>query len=89
MTLNGAAIKTWSTMQPTIAMMSGDEGIGVQSLARDMGLELSLVVAVDSSAAVGMVNQSGVGRVRHLDVKDLWVQERVKRGFFHNRQSAW
>ena len=54
----------------------------MQSLARDMGLELSLVVVVDSSAAVGMVNRSGVGRVRHLDVKDLWVQERVKRGFF-------
>ena len=93
MTLNGTAIKTWSTMQPTIALSSGEaeltafvkaasEGIGVQSLARDMGLELSLVVVVDSSAAVGMVNRSGVGRVRHLDVKDLWVQERVKRGFF-------
>ena len=56
-------------------------GIGVQSLAHDRGLELSLVVVVDSSAAVEMVSQSGVGRVRHLDVKDLWVQERVKRGF--------
>ena len=92
-TLNGTAIKTWSTMQPTIALSSGEaeltafvkaasEGIGVQSLARDMGLELSLVVVVDSSAAVGMVNRSGVGRFLHLEVKDLWVQERVKRGFF-------
>ena len=54
----------------------------MQSLARDMGLELSLVVAVDSSAAVWMANRSGIGRVGHLDVKDLWVQERVKRGFF-------
>ena len=93
MTLNGTAIKTWSTMQPTIALSSGEaemtafvkaasEGTGVQSLAREMCPELSLVVVVDSLAAVGMVNRSGVGRVRHLDVKDLWVQERVKRGFF-------
>ena len=29
-----------------------------------------------------MVNRSGVGQVRHLDVKDLSVQERVKRGSF-------
>ena len=53
--------------------------IGVQSLARDLGVDLTLV---DSSAAVGMVNRSGVGLVRHFDVKDLWVQERVKRGSF-------
>ena len=87
-------------MQPTIALSSSEaqltafvkaasEEIGVQSLARDMGLELSLVVAVDSSAAVGRANRSGNGRVGHLDVKDLWVQERVKPGFFHNRLSAW
>ena len=84
MTLGGTAIKTWSTIQPTIALSSGEaeinafvksaaEGIGVQSLARDLGVDLTLVEAVDSSAAVGMVNRSGVGRVRHLDVKDLWV----------------
>ena len=91
--MNGAAIKTWSSTQPTIALSSGEaeltafvkaatEGIGVQSLARDLGLHVSLLVVVDSSAAVGMVERSGVGRVRHLDVKDLWVQERLKRGAF-------
>ena len=83
--MNGTAIKNRSTMQPTIALSSGEAELTAfvkGSLACDMGLELTLVVVVDSSAAVEMVNRSGVGRVRHLDVKDLWVQERVKRGFF-------
>ena len=91
--MNNAVIKTWSSTQTTIALSSGEaeltafvkaatEGIGVQSLARDLRLCVSLVVVVDSSAAVGMVERSGVGRVRNLDAKDLWVQERLKRGAF-------
>ena len=64
------------------SVKSAAEGIGVQSLARDLGVDLTLVVAVDSLVANGMVNRYGVGRVRHLDVKDLWVQERVKRCSF-------
>ena len=87
MTLGGSAIKTWSTIQPTIDLSSGEaelsafvksvtEKIGV-TLARDLGVDFTLVVAVDMLAAVGMENRSGLGRVRHLEVQDFWVQERV------------
>ena len=59
-------------MQPTIALSSGEaeltafvkaasEGNWCAVFGPWYGLELSLVVAVDSSAAVGMVNQSVVG----------------------------
>ena len=88
MTLGGTAIKTWSTIQPTINLSSGEAGlsafvksvaekIGVTSLSRDLGVDFTHVVAVDRSAAVGMENRSGVGRVRHLEVQNFWVQERV------------
>lgn len=87
--LNGAVVRSWSSTQATIALSSGEaeltalvkaaaEGIGVQALARDLGLELPLVISVDSSAAVGMAERTGVGRVKHLNVKDLWVQEKVR-----------
>ena len=91
--MNGAAMKTWSSTQSTIALSSGEaeltalvkaaiEGIAVQSSARDMRLHVSPLLVVDSSVAVGMAGRLGVGRVRHLDVKDLWVQERLKRHAF-------
>ena len=32
----------------------------------------------DSSAAIGMVARKGMGRVRHVEVSDLWVQDAVK-----------
>ena len=39
-----------------------------------MGLPLR--VLTDSSAARGIVQRQGVGKVKHLDIKSLWLQER-------------
>ena len=58
------------------------EGIGLQSLARDLGLDFSLQLYADSSAAIGICRRSGIGRVRHLAVGQLWVQERLRAGHF-------
>ena len=58
------------------------EGLGVQSLALDMGLQMKLAVHADSSAAIGICRRSGIGRVRHLAVGQLWVQERIRQAAF-------
>ena len=58
------------------------EGIGLQSLAQDQGLGFSLQLYADSSAAIGICRRSGIGRVRHLAVGQLWVQERLRAGQF-------
>ena len=39
---------------------------------------LDLVVKSDAVAAIGIVKRQGLGRVRHLAVGDLWVQQRSK-----------
>eukprot|EP00969_Alexandrium_andersonii_P338520 14960541-Alexandrium_andersonii.AAC.1 len=41
-----------------------------------------LQVCSGSSAAIGICRRAGVGRVRHLAVAQLWVQERVRAGDF-------
>ena len=87
--LDGMALKHWSSTQTSVALSSGEaeftalvkagaEGIGVQTLANEMGWPMRLSILVDSSAAKSIANRSGVGRVRHLSVKTLWVQEAVK-----------
>ena len=53
------------------------QGIGLQSLARDLGVGPSLQVHADSSAAIGICRRTGIGRARHLAVGQLWVQERL------------
>ena len=37
-------------------------------------------VGTDSSAAKSFVNRRGLGRMRHLDIRDLWLQEEVEKG---------
>ena len=34
----------------------------------------------DAVAAIGIVKREGLGRIRHLAVGDLWVQQRSKKG---------
>ena len=54
------------------------QAIGMKSIAADMGIDLKIVVHTDSSAAMGIVQRAGVGRVRHLDVAQLWVQDHLR-----------
>ena len=89
----GHLLKHWAVTQKTITLSSGEaelggvvkaatEGIGLQPLAQDLGLEFPLQIFADSSAAIGICRRSGIGRVRHLAVGQLWVQERLRAGHF-------
>ena len=81
----------WGPAKAKIALSSGEaefsgivkaasDGMGVQNMMRDLGYELSLTVQTDSSAAIGMGSRSGLGRVKHLDIRELWIQERIMNG---------
>ena len=95
--LYGSAIKTWSGTQATIAQSSGEaeyyalvraaaEGLGIQSFMRDLGYQSTIRIWVDSSAAKSISSRMGLGKIRHLEVKFLWVQESVKEKRFQVRK---
>ena len=82
-------LKCWSKTQSVVALSSAEaeltglcqaagEGLGLQALLHDLGLEVKLRVHSDSSAAIGICRRRGLGRVRHLAVADLWLQDRVR-----------
>ena len=85
-------IKTWSTNQAVIALSSGEAeyyaivkgtsvGIGIVNMLCDLGMDKKKVrVKTDSSAAVGIAHRLGAGKVRHIEVNQLWVQEKVITG---------
>ncbi len=54
------------------------EALGIQSVARDLGVEMQPGVHADSSAAIGICRRCGIGKVRHLAVAQLWVQDLVR-----------
>ena len=84
--LGAHTIRTWSKTQNTIAQSSAEsellaivraatEALGCMSLALDLGLTFDTRMHVDASAALGILERKGVGKIRHLDVGTLWLQE--------------
>ena len=47
---------------------------------RHLGIDLRLRVHTDATAAIGIARRRGLGKIRHLDTTDLWVQEKVRSG---------
>ena len=66
--------------EPNAALKGAVEGLNVQRLAAYLGDELPLELRTDASAARGVILRQGVGTVRHLQVKQLWLQENVAAG---------
>ena len=84
-------IKTWSASQGPYALSSAEaefyamiEAVtrakGLLSLAGEMGFKgLSNVIhlGTDSSAAKSFVSRRGLGKMRHIEIRDLWLQKEV------------
>jgi len=82
-------IKHWSSTQPSVALSSREaefygvvrgagQGLGYQSLLKDLGMAVPLRMWTDSSAAIGICSRQGLGKLRHLDTHTLWVQQAVR-----------
>ena len=91
--LGSHPIKHWSLTQTTIALSSGEAelggicrgasiALGLKSLAADLGISLQIEILTDATAAIGICRRRGLGKIRHLHVSDLWVQDRLKTGDF-------
>ena len=86
--LGAHSLKTWSTNQHIIVLSSGEAELyaltkagsqtsGVRATAADLGIILDAVLYTDSTAAIRMTFRTGVGKVRHIRVQYLWLQEKV------------
>ena len=91
------SIAVWSSTQAVIALSSGEaelyamikgsiHTLGMMSLAADFGETLSGRVLGDSSAALGIINRTGVGKLRHIKVQYLWLQSKVREGALQVRK---
>ncbi len=89
--LGDHCLKSWSTTQATVAMSSGEaelfsltkgaaQALGLIAMALDLGQSIDAVVHSDASAALAIAQRKGLGKVRHLKVQYLWIQDRIKHG---------
>ena len=83
-------VKAWSTTQKVVALSSGEaeyyaavkgvsEGLGFLAGCADLGIwvdgKVSLRVSTDSSACKGICQRTGLGKIKHIDVALLWLQD--------------
>ena len=93
----GHCLKVWTKKQQVVALSSAEselyaavktasEGLGIQSLARDLGISCRLNLHLDASATMCLVNRRGLGKAKHVDMQNLWIQEASKSGRFATKK---
>ena len=89
--LGSHCLRTWCLTHGAIALSSAEveyyamveratRGVGVKTMLKEMGIEASIVLSTDSSAAKSLRSRRGTGRIRHLETKWLWLQVEVAAG---------
>ena len=83
-------IKGWSSTQASITLSSAEaelvamtkavaETIGIANMVKDLGETMRGVVYADSSAALAIADRKGSGKLRHINVRMLWIQEKERK----------
>ena len=57
------------------AVKTTSEGLGIQSVAKDLGITCGLNLHRDATATMGLVNRRGPGKAKHVDTRSRWIQE--------------
>ena len=81
--------KTWSTTQAVVALSRGDaeyyglvkvvgQFIDINNMMQDLGLNMKVVAYTVASVANIIATRKGVGKLRHVDANQLWVQEQSR-----------
>ena len=82
-------LDTSCAQQSTVALSSGEAecyaltrgasaGLLVKGVLAALGREVKLDCLTDSSAAKGITARRGVGKVKHLDLRELWLQDKTE-----------
>ena len=95
--LGSHMLKSWSSTQAVISLSSGEAefygvtkaagiGLGYKSLLRDLGITMPIRVWTDSTATLGICGRQGLGKLRHIDTRSLWLQQKLRGGALELRK---
>ena len=90
--MRGAHVIThWARTQQLIALSSAEaelnasvkaaqEGMSLAHLEEELGRQVIVRLLGDSSANNGIIQRQGSGKVKHLSVRQLWIQQQAELG---------
>ena len=73
MAISSAESELYATVKTTA------EAWGIRSMWSDLGIQVRVSVQVDASAALGIIERKGLGKVRHIETSHLGIQETAAR----------
>ena len=87
--LGAHALKARTRKQKNIARSSAEAELyaaalgtselkGIVSLLKDLGYEKNPVLAIDAKATEHILHRKGIGKLKHIDVAYLWIQDEVR-----------
>ena len=47
-------------------------------MMRDLGFTVKLVLVIGATATGHILHRKGIGRMKHIDVAQLWLQDEVR-----------
>ena len=82
-------LRAYSKTQSNIALSSGEaeyyamvkaasESMGLKAMVADFQREIEPWLYVDATAAMGVAQRVGLGKIRHLETQSLWLQQAVR-----------
>ena len=49
--------------------------MGLQTVMKELGWHYELRIQVDANATIGTLHRRGLGKLRHVEVEELWLQQ--------------
>ena len=87
--LNKHLIYSFARLQKVVSLSSCEselygltttvaEGLYISSILRELEFLHTFIGRTDSAAARGAIRREGVGRLRHMDARNMWLQQLVR-----------
>ena len=85
-------IRTYSSIQTTVSLSSGEaeyygcvkagsQALGMKSMLEDLGVKgKRLRIKTDASCAKSLSARRGLGGAKHIEVSQLWIQNKIQDG---------
>ena len=91
MTLGGAVLASWSRTQKSVSLSSAEaefyaivtgatESIYIQTLLSELDYQVGIRVRTDSSAAAAFAQKPGLGRLKHIQLREAFLKDLVSEG---------
>ena len=61
-----------------VVAVKDDPFAGFKAMGKDFGKQLDVHRHADASAAIGIAQRKGLGKLRHLDTQALWIQDALR-----------